>query len=157
MSLVTGASAGIGFAIVQGLAAENCKLIICGRNPDRLEQAKKSLLEVSPHAEIISFCADVHNANDSQKLVQESLNKFGKIDILINNSEGATFSGEAVENLSDEDWITAFEGKLMGYIRLTNLVLPGMKNQKWGRIINIVGTSGKEASSSPPSKLCWVR
>ncbi|CAD5966517.1 NADPH-dependent reductase BacG [Planktothrix tepida] len=147
IALITGASAGIGFAIAQGLAAEGCKLIICGRNIDRLEQAKKNLLAEFPDVELMSFCADVHNAADSEELVNESLNKFGNINILINNSEGATFSGEAVENLSDADWKMVFEGKLMGYIRMTNLVLPGMKKHRWGRIINIVGTSGKEPSS----------
>jgi 3-oxoacyl-[acyl-carrier protein] reductase len=65
---------------------------------------------------------------------------------LVNNSDGAKFSSSAVENLSDEDWTTVFEGKLMGYIRMTNLVLPTMKNQQWGRIVNIIGTSGKEPS-----------
>lgn len=144
VALVTGASAGIGYAIAQKLAAEGCQLIICGRNSERLEQAAREL--VSSQA-IITICADVQKANDSQKLVQEALKQFGKIDILVNNSDGAKFSNEAVENLSDEDWATVFEGKLMGYIRMTNLILPNMKNQKWGRIINIIGTSGKEPSS----------
>ncbi|MEH1869057.1 MAG: SDR family oxidoreductase [Nostoc sp.] len=145
VALVTGASAGIGYSVAQKLAAEGCQLIICGRNSERLEQAYQGL--VSSQAKVIPILADVQKASDSQKLVQEALNQFGKIDILVNNSQGATFSNEAVENLSDEDWSTVFEGKLMGYIRMTNLVLPTMKNQQWGRIINIVGTSGKEPSS----------
>jgi 3-oxoacyl-[acyl-carrier protein] reductase len=144
VALVTGASAGIGYAIAEKLAAEGCNLIICGRNADRLEQAYQKLLD-SP-AKIITCCADVHKVTDSEKLVQLALNEFGKIDILVNNSDGAKFSSIAVENLSDEDWITVFEGKLMGYIRMTNLVLPPMKNQQWGRIVNIIGTSGKEPS-----------
>lgn len=143
VALVTGASAGIGYAISQKLAAEGCHLIVCGRNADRLQQAYQ---KVNSPAKIITFCADVHKATDSEKLVQEVLNQFGKIDILVNNSDGAKFSSVAVENLSDEDWATVFEGKLMGYIRMTNLVLPTMKNQKWGRIVNIIGTSGKEPS-----------
>ncbi|AVH65364.1 SDR family oxidoreductase [Nostoc sp. 'Peltigera membranacea cyanobiont' N6] len=145
VALVTGASAGIGYSVAQKLAAEGCQLIICGRNSERLEQAYQGL--VSSQAKVIPIVADVQNPSDSQKLVQETLTQFGKIDILVNNSQGATFSNKAVENLSDEDWSTVFEGKLMGYIRMTNLVLPTMKNQQWGRIINIVGTSGKEPSS----------
>ncbi|WP_392535297.1 SDR family oxidoreductase [Nostoc sp. C117] len=144
VALVTGASAGIGYAISQKLAAEGCNLIICGRNAERLEQAGQNLAHFP--VKIISLSADVQKATDSEKLVQEALNQFGKIDILVNNSEGAKFSDVAVENLSDEDWTTAFEGKTMGYIRMTSLVLPNMKNQKWGRIINIIGTSGKEPS-----------
>ncbi|WP_193197374.1 SDR family oxidoreductase [Nostoc sp. MG11] len=144
VALVTGGSAGIGYAIAQKLAAEGCHLIICGRNADRLEQAYQSL--VNSPAKIITSLADVQKAIDSEKLVQLALNQFGKIDILVNNSDGAKFSSVAVENLSDEDWGTVFEGKLMGYIRMTNLVLPIMKNQQWGRIVNIIGTSGKEPS-----------
>ncbi|MBE9035781.1 SDR family oxidoreductase [aff. Roholtiella sp. LEGE 12411] len=145
VALVTGASAGIGYAISQKLAAEGCNLIICGRNTDRLEQAYQSLVNLP--AKIITFSADVQKATDSEKLTQNALNQFGKIDILINNSEGAKFSGAAIETLSDEDWRDVFERKLLGYIRMTNLVLPTMKSQKWGRIVNIIGTSGKEPSS----------
>ncbi|MFN6477372.1 SDR family oxidoreductase [Nostoc sp. DedQUE07] len=145
VALVTGASAGIGYSVAQKLAAEGCQLIICGRNSERLKQAYQGL--IGSQAKIVPISADVQNPSDSQNLVQEALNQFGKIDILVNNSEGASFSNEAVENLSDEDWLSVFEGKLMGYIRMTNLVLPTMKSQQWGRIINIVGTSGKEPSS----------
>jgi 3-oxoacyl-[acyl-carrier protein] reductase/bacilysin biosynthesis oxidoreductase BacG len=88
--------------------------------------------------------ADVHQAQDSEQLIQDSLNQYGKIDILVNNSEGANFADNLIENLSDDDWLNVFQGKLMGYIRLTNLVLPIMKKQHWGRIVNIIGTSGKE-------------
>ncbi|GAX34047.1 SDR family oxidoreductase [Nodularia sp. NIES-3585] len=144
VALVTGASAGIGYAISQKLAAEGCNLIICGRNADRLEQAYESLVHLP--VKIVTFSADVQKTTDSEKLVQSGLEEFGKIDILVNNSEGAKFSDVAVENLSDADWITVFEGKLMGYIRMTNLVLPTMKNQQWGRIVNVIGTSGKEPS-----------
>lgn len=144
VALVTGATAGIGYAISEKLVAEGCNLIICGRNADRLKQAYQSLVNSS--AKIITCLADVQKATDSEKLVQEALNQFGKIDILVNNSEGAKFSSVAVEKLSDGDWETVFEGKLMGYIRMTNLVLPTMKNQQWGRIVNIIGTSGKEPS-----------
>lgn len=147
VALVTGASAGIGFAIAQGLAAEGCQLMICGRNADRLEQAQTTLLQAIPDIKLKSFQADVQDSASSEALVQEVLKQFGSIEILINNSEGAAFSGEAIENLSDEDWLRVFEGKVMGYIRMTNLVLPAMKQQGWGRIINIVGTSGKEPSS----------
>lgn len=146
VALITGSSAGIGFTIAEKLAQEGCHLIICGRNSQRLEQAYQSLKKAYPSLEILSLSADVHQGNDSQKLVQKSLEKYGKIDILINNSEGANFAENLIENLSDEDWLSVFQGKLMGYIRLTNLVLPIMKSQQWGRIINIIGTSGKEPS-----------
>ncbi|WP_026796161.1 MULTISPECIES: SDR family oxidoreductase [Planktothrix] len=144
VALVTGASAGIGFAVAERLAAEGCRLIICGRNGEQLEKASQSLLNFN--VEVIPVIADVQNESDSQKLVEISLSKLGRIDILINNSEGASFSGESIEDISDAEWRSVFEGKLMGYIRMTNLVLPRMKNQQWGRIINIIGTSGKEPS-----------
>ena len=144
VALVTGARAGIGFAVAERLAEEGCRLIICGRNGEQLEKASQSLLNFN--VEVIPVIADVQNESDSQKLVEISLSKLGRIDILINNSEGASFSGESIEDISDAEWRGVFEGKLMGYIRMTNLVLPSMKNQQWGRIINIIGTSGKEPS-----------
>ncbi|AHJ31346.1 SDR family oxidoreductase [Nodularia spumigena CS-584] len=146
VALVTGASAGIGLAVAQTLAQEGCKLVICGRGLEKIQQTERLLIQENANLEILSLVADVHKAEDSQNLVNAALNKFGKIDILINNSEGASFASDAVETLSDDDWRLVFEAKLMGYIRMTNLVLPGMKNQNWGRIINIVGTSGKEPS-----------
>ncbi|NEO40839.1 MAG: SDR family oxidoreductase [Moorea sp. SIOASIH] len=146
IALVTGASAGIGYAIADRLAGEGCKLIICGRNRDRLKQAEQVFQTAG--IEMLSICADVQQPNDSQKLVDSALSKFGKIDILVNNSAGANFAKNEVEEMSDQDWRTVFEGKLLGYIRMTNLVLPTMKTQKWGRIINIVGTSGKEPSGT---------
>ncbi|NCS20957.1 MAG: SDR family oxidoreductase [Microcystis aeruginosa G11-06] len=146
VALITGSSAGIGFTIAEKLAEEGCHLIICGRNSQRLEQAYQSLAQAYPAQEILRLVADVHQAQDSEQLIQDSLNQYGKIDILVNNSEGANFADNLIENLSDDDWLNVFQGKLMGYIRLTNLVLPIMKKQHWGRIVNIIGTSGKEPS-----------
>lgn len=147
VALVTGASAGIGLEIAKGLAAEGCHLAICGRNPDRLDAAKATLTGLFPQLELLAVCADVHSEMDSNTLANQVLNTFKRIDILINNSGGAAFAKEFVEDLTDKDWQIALQGKLMGYIRMTNLILPGMKEQKWGRVINIVGTSGKEPSS----------
>ncbi|MBC6477201.1 MAG: SDR family oxidoreductase [Hormoscilla sp. GM7CHS1pb] len=146
VALVTGASAGIGYAVAQRLVWEGCKLIICGRNGDRLKQAEQSL--AAKEGKILSISADVQQAKDSQAVVESALKKFGKIDILVNNSVGAKFARDAVENISDADWQAVLEGKLMGYIRMTKLVLPTMKDQKWGRIVNIIGTSGKEPSGN---------
>lgn len=147
VALVTGGSAGIGLGIADKLAREGCKLVICGRNQQNIKQTESWLIQQIPDLEILSLSADVQKYNQSEKLVNEALEKFGKIDILINNSQGASFSSDAVEKISDDDWRMVFEAKLMGYIRMTNLVLPTMKNQNWGRIINIIGTSGKEPSA----------
>ena len=144
VALVTGSSAGIGLAIAEKMAEEGCHVIICGRNQDRLKKAHE-LIDIY-QGKVLSVIADVQDENASQKLVNQAIENFGKIDILINNSEGASFAGEIIEDITDQDWQKTFEGKLMGYIRMTNLVLPQMKKQQWGRIINIIGTSGKEPS-----------
>ncbi len=144
IALVTGGSAGIGLAIAEKLAAEGAYIIICGRKQDKLTKAHQ-ILDNYP-GKVISIVADVHNEIESQNLVKQGLEQCGKIDILINNSEGPSFSGEVLEKIPEQLWKETFEKKLMGYIRMTNLVLPEMKNQQWGRIINIIGTSGKEPS-----------
>lgn len=146
VALVTGASAGIGKAVAEALAEEGCNLIICARNLVRLEEVYQSIVRSYPKITVTMLCANVHKLDESQELVHKSLNAFAQIDILINNSEGADFADEEPEDISDENWRAVFEGKLLGYIRMTNLVLPRMKQRKWGRIINIVGLSGKEPS-----------
>ena len=103
VALVTGGSAGIGLGIADKLAREGCKLVICGRNQQNIKQTESWLIQQIPDLEILSLSADVQKYNQSEKLVNEALEKFGKIDILINNSQGASFSSDAVEKISDDE------------------------------------------------------
>jgi 3-oxoacyl-[acyl-carrier protein] reductase len=147
VALVTGASAGIGKAIAQELAREGCNLVLCARNQTPLAEVAQLILSEVQDVEVITICADAQNKQSSLEVVEKALNHFGRINILINNTEGASFHSDAPETIDDDEWHTILTGKLLGYIRMTNLVLPIMKSNNWGRIINLVGLSGKEPSA----------
>ncbi|QYO67519.1 SDR family oxidoreductase [Leptolyngbya sp. 7M] len=146
VALVTGASAGIGKAVAQELAREGCRLVLCARNQKPLEEVSQLISTKFHNSEVITVCADAQNGQDSFRIVEGALRRFGEINILINNTEGSPFYLADPENISEDEWHNILTGKLLGYIRMTNLVLPIMKKKNWGRIINLVGLSGKEPS-----------
>jgi len=129
VALITGSSAGIGFTIAEKLAEEGCHLIICGRNSQRLEQAYQSLAQAYPVQEILRLVADVHQAQDSEQLIQDSLNQYGKIDILVNNSEGANFADlvkSGVVNAALMNFTKSVARQTAPYNVLINSVNPGV-------------------------------
>jgi NAD(P)-dependent dehydrogenase (short-subunit alcohol dehydrogenase family) len=147
VALVAGGSAGIGLAAVAALAAEGCHVALCGRDPGRLEAARRALGEAGPGWVVRTVQADVQSEADARRAVDETARSFGPIDVLVNNSEGPPFDEAGPEGISDEDWRATFEGKLLGYVRLMGLVLPGMKERRWGRVISVVGLAGREPSA----------
>lgn len=145
VALIAGGSSGIGFATAQQLAQEGCCLMLCGRTQATLEKAKTSILVNSPQCKIELFEIDIYDIEAAQLLIAQVVRSFGRIDILVNSTEGASFSTHA-EIFSHHSWLEACEKKLLGYIRLTQHVFELMKEQRSGKIINVVGLSGKEPS-----------
>jgi 3-oxoacyl-[acyl-carrier protein] reductase len=141
VALIAGGSSGIGLATAQQLAQEGCCLILCGRTQATLEEAKTSVLVNTPRCRIELFETDIYESEAAQ-----TVHCFGRIDILVNSTEGASFSPHA-EIFSNQSWLEACEKKLLGYIRLTQCVFELMKEQRSGKIINLVGLTGKEPSS----------
>lgn len=142
--IVTGASAGIGKAIMTLFAKEKCNLIVCSRNLSKLNRSVKRLITEYSNFKIYALRANVHTCEGAEEIIKFTLSKFNRIDILVNNSDGPIVGTNNFENISEFDWKNSFEGKLHGYIRMSQFVIPIMKAQKWGRIINIIGLSGKE-------------
>lgn len=145
VALIAGGSSGIGLASAQQLAQEGCCLFLCGRTRATLEEAKKSILVNSPQCTIELFEADIYEIEAAQLLIAQTVHCFGRIDILVNSTEGAFFSPH-VEIFSNQSWLEACEKKLLGYIRLTQCVFELMKEQCSGKIINVVGLTGKQPS-----------
>lgn len=135
IALVTGASTGIGKAIAQSLSNEGCKVIICSRNKERIQQTAQEI-----NAE--SFVADVSKREDIEKLYNHVIEKYGKIHVLVNNTGGPPPG--SLNDIDDELWMSNFQNTVMSVVRLTKLVLPIMQKQKYGRIINITSTSVKQ-------------
>lgn len=146
-ALVTGASAGIGKAIAEKLLLEGAKVAVCARTEESVLRMNDNFQSANSGKAFV-FKADVHNQHDAKVLVENTVEFLGGVDVLINNSMGPSLDDSDICDLDDGAWMDAFQGKLSGYMRLCRLTVPYMKNQKWGRIVNIVGLTSKYPSSA---------
>ncbi len=139
-ALVTASSNGIGKAVALALAKEGCRVAICARGTEALESTKEEMEALGAH--VLAYRADISRPEEIEGLVSHVEKEFGGVDILVTNAGGPTSGG--FEGLSEEDWRKAVELNLMSVVRLVRLVLPGMKGQRWGRIVNLTSVSVKE-------------
>ena len=140
-AIVTGASRGIGRETARQFLEEGVRVMICGRNAETLEKTRAELAQQTG-GEIHALVADMTKEADVARLVDAAKQKFGTVDILINNA-GQMYSGRFAA-MTDAGLKEQFETKIFGFLRAIRLVYPIMKAQKWGRIINIIGGAGKE-------------
>ncbi|MFM6076411.1 MAG: SDR family NAD(P)-dependent oxidoreductase, partial [Dolichospermum sp.] len=141
-AIVTGGSAGIGLATAKGLYSEGVNVVIAARNQERLNQAVIDIQSLdNTNAKVIGVSADLTKAEDIDKVVSTTLEQFGKIDILINNA-GSAKAGSFLD-ITDQTFLDAWNLKLLGYIRLVKSVVPHLKKQGDGRIVNIIGGAGR--------------
>ena len=139
-ALVTGSTAGIGFAIAQALAQEGVAVIVNGRTQERVDDAVARLRNIAS-AEISGLAADLGVA----EAVREATARFPEVDILVNNL--GIFEPKPFEQISDQDWFRFFEVNVMSGVRLSRHYLPGMKQQNWGRIVFISSESALQIPS----------
>jgi 3-oxoacyl-[acyl-carrier protein] reductase len=140
--LVTGASQGIGKAIAAAFASEGSRVVLTARHQPELEQAVAEVRQRG--GEALALAADLTSASEVQRLAQHAVERLGTVHVLVNNA-GGTGSLAQFEELSDEDWISVFQLNVLATVRMTRSLLPYMKRQHWGRIINI----GSEAGIQP--------
>ena len=156
-ALVTGASRGIGRAIALGLAREGAKVAITARRFNLLEELAREIAS-QRGAEPLILDADLYQEGSAEKLAQAAEKGLGRVDILINAAGGSRpYPFEATK----EQWA---EGLLVNFVRLRELshaVMPGMKARKWGRIVNITGTSEPRslnaANSAKAAVHAWAK
>ncbi len=141
VAIVAAASKGLGKASALALAKEGVNVTICARNQTELLEAAREIGSTTG-VEVLAFPADVTKPSDVEKLVEETINRFGRIDILVNNAGGPPAG--TFETLGDEDWAKAIELNLLSAVRLTRAVLPHLKKQSSGRIINITSYAVKQ-------------
>ena len=139
--LVTGASKGIGRAIAAAFAAEGAKVAMSARGVEELSRAAEEIRATG--GATLAIAGDVTNADDLKHMVDETVARFGTIHVLVNNAGGAK-GFNAFEQSSDQEWLDTFELNLFSVVRLTRMVLPLMRKQSWGRIINISSESGTQ-------------
>jgi NAD(P)-dependent dehydrogenase (short-subunit alcohol dehydrogenase family) len=135
-ALVTGSTAGIGFAIAKRLAREGAKVIVNGRTDERVRDAIAKIEKEISDAKVNGVAADVGTAEGCDRLVAEA----GQADILVNNA--GIFEPKPFEQISDADWEKFFAVNVMSGVRLSRAYLPEMKKRHWGRIVFISSESG---------------
>jgi NAD(P)-dependent dehydrogenase (short-subunit alcohol dehydrogenase family) len=134
-ALVTGSTAGIGFATARALAAEGASVVVNGRTQQRVDTSISEIRKLHPKAEVTGIAADVSNAAGCAKLVQA----LPSADILVNNM--GVFEPKPFEKLDDEDWLRMFEANVMSGVRLSRHYLSAMREKNWGRIIFVSSES----------------
>ena len=139
-AIVCASSQGLGKSAAVDLAKEGVNLAICSRNKDKINLVKEEIEQTSD-VKVVAIEADLSSEKDINALFQAAKKGLKTIDILINNNGGPPPS--TFEELTDEDWQRTFNSTMMSAIRLSKLVLPDMKKNKWGRIINISSVSVK--------------
>ena len=145
VALVLASSKGLGLACAKGLYQEGAHVIICSRSEDNLLQAKREIIEsgsINPNARVENFTVDLNSEQQINELVDFSLKRFNKVDILIHNAGGPRSAPSF--QITKEDWNASINLNLLSFIRITRLILPIMQQQKSGRIIAITSVSVKQ-------------
>lgn len=141
VALVAAASKGLGRAVADELAAEGCKVVICARDRTALEATARDI--AGRHdADVLAVVADVSTSAGIRELYASATQKFGNLDIVVTNAGGPP-SGK-FDEIPLEEWERAFHLTLMSAVELTHLALPGMKERRWGRILNITSIAAKQ-------------
>lgn len=139
--LVTGGSRGLGLAMARELAQRGAHLVLCARTSSQLEKAQSEL--EAKGSQILTVEADLRDQGQASKVVTKTIDRFGRIDILINNA-GMMITGP--ENvMSEEDYKAVMDTNLWSALYMTNEVLPFFKQQGHGHIVNICSIGGKFA------------
>lgn len=143
VAFITGASKGIGYATARVLADEGCKVAIVARSKDRLDQAAAELRNETG-AEILALRGDMSVTEDVDAATAATIEHFGQIDILVTCAGSSP--GGLMEDLTEEDFYSSLNLKLMGYIRTCRAVIPHMRERGEGSVVLVVGNDGLKPS-----------
>lgn len=144
VAIVTGGSRGIGRAVAERLCREGAHVVVCARNRDSLAEAQRAL-EAIGTGRVLTVAADLTEPSAAERVVEAAVAAWGRIDILVNNAGAAR--GLPFDELTHERWLENLQLKLFGYLRMARLVLPHLRTNGWGRIVNIAGVAGLQPSA----------
>jgi 3-oxoacyl-[acyl-carrier protein] reductase len=145
IALITGASKGVGFGIMEKLAASGVNVVGISRDKKNLLKAQKIILK-NHGVKIDIIKGDVSNLNFPKLIINKCIQKWGRIDILVNNTGGPPPLN--INQTNGKDWNDAYKNNLMSVVNFIKYTIPYMKKNKWGRILTISSTVAKEP---PPS------
>ncbi|HXT68920.1 MAG TPA: SDR family oxidoreductase [Vicinamibacterales bacterium] len=140
VALVAAGSKGLGRAVAEELAAEGATVAICARGQAAIDETVTAMSERGPRA--LGITSDVSVPGEPERVVAETLRVFGRIDILVTNSGGP--KAGRVESLAAEDWDAATRILLSSVVGFVRAALPGMRERRWGRILNITSIAAKQ-------------
>ncbi len=141
VAIVGGSSRGLGRACAEALAREGARVVICSRGKLSLAAAADEI-SAATGAEVVPIVCDQMQASEIDRLVSETLARFGRIDVLVNNT-GGPVPGLFLDH-DDNAWRAAFDGLLLSVVRLCRAVIPTMRARGWGRIVNNTSFTVKE-------------
>jgi 3-oxoacyl-[acyl-carrier protein] reductase len=139
-AIITGASKGLGLAMAKEFAASGADVAILARRPEVLEEAK-AIVAATATGRVATFSCDVGKGDDITRTYAAVMSTFGKVDIMVNNA--GISRAMPFEQITDEMWHEDLELKLFQAIRFCRLVMPQMKERRWGRIINVLNIGAK--------------
>ena len=139
VAFITGASKGIGKECARVLAEEGCTVVVTARGKEMLEQTARELSEKTGQ-KIMPIAGDMSRPEDVERAVAETVDSFGKIDILVTCAGSSP--GGLLEDLTEDEWFSSLNLKFMGYVRACRAVLPRMREQGSGSVVLVVGNDG---------------
>jgi 3-oxoacyl-[acyl-carrier protein] reductase len=142
VAIVGGASSGMGRACAMALAREGCNVALFARREELLDEAVAEIDAQGSGAAGLAVAGDSSDPEALRALVDRTLQRFGRLDILVNNTGGPPAGG--FEDFTDEQWHEAWQLTLMSTLRLTRLALPALRASGRGRIVNITSSAVKE-------------
>lgn len=144
-ALVTGSVAGLGHAIARALAAEGANLVLHGLAPPGAGEDAARALAAETGSEVVFDAADLRSVAEIGRMAEAATQRFGGVDILVNNAVVRHFA--AVEDLAPADWDEEIAVNLSAAFHLARLTLPGMKRRGWGRILNVSSVFGARGAA----------
>lgn len=145
VALVLASSKGLGFACASGLYEEGANVVICSRSEENLKVAREKIEKIdskNSNNKVLPIVADLMYEDQIKKLVEKTLSEYGRIDILVHNAGGPP-SGP-IDKITKDEWKNSIDLNLLSLVRITDLIIPIMKKQNFGRIIAITSVSVKQ-------------
>ncbi|HJP60345.1 MAG TPA: SDR family oxidoreductase, partial [Gemmatimonadaceae bacterium] len=142
VALVSASSKGLGRAIAEELAAEGANLVLCARGEDALRETAESIRKTNGGVKVVAVAADVSRQEGVDQVSKTAFDSFGRVDVLVTNSGGPP-SG-SFDSFTPEMWDSATRLLLFSAVGFARAVLPGMKERRWGRLLNVTSIAVKQ-------------
>jgi 3-oxoacyl-[acyl-carrier protein] reductase len=143
VALITGSSRGLGLASARALAAEGCRVCLCARDAAVLDQAAADVRRLDGDAGVLAVAADLTTADGIERVFERLFDRFGGIDILVNNL--GLGRGAGITDTGDAEWQEAFDVTLYPAIRASRLAIPSMRSRGGGVILMVASIYGRES------------